>query len=570
MFDNLQERLGSILNGLTGRGALSEADVSAALREVRRALLEADVALEVVRGFTDRVREKAVGAEILKSIKPGQMVVKIVHDELVEMLGTDGEGISLNAAAPVVIMMVGLQGSGKTTTSAKIAKRLTTRERKKVLMASLDTRRPAAQEQLRQLGVQTGVDTLPIVEGQSPVDIAARAVQAAKLGGHDVVILDTAGRTHIDEPLMVEMADIKKKANPHEILLVADALTGQDAVNLARNFDERVGITGLVLTRMDGDGRGGAALSMRAVTGKPVKLIGVGEKMDELDEFHPRRIADRILGMGDIVSLVEKAAESIDAEKAAAMAARMAKGKFDLNDMADQIRQMEKLGGMGGIMGMMPGMAGMKDKMAAAGLNDNIFKRQLAIISSMTKAERANPDILKHSRKKRIAAGSGTDAADINKLLKMHRQMADMMKMMGGKKGGMMKQMMGGRQQDGPWRHDGRRHAGPVEHGPQAARSAGQAGGSFRTHQGNGRHAWWFARRTSGSWRREIAGSWRPPGPARPAEEEVRRAFRDRSRNQGKAFRLSPVDRQYRRRSRPHARRALPLHQGSRRLEGHA
>ncbi len=444
MFDNLQERLGSILNGLTGRGALSEADVSAALREVRRALLEADVALEVVRGFTDRVREKAVGAEILKSIKPGQMVVKIVHDELIDMLGTDGEGISLNAAAPVVIMMVGLQGSGKTTTSAKIAKRLTTRERKKVLMASLDTRRPAAQEQLRQLGVQTGVDTLPIIEGQSPVDIAARAVQAAKLGGHDVVILDTAGRTHIDEPLMVEMADIKKKANPHEILLVADALTGQDAVNLARNFDERVGITGLVLTRMDGDGRGGAALSMRAVTGKPVKLIGVGEKMDELDEFHPRRIADRILGMGDIVSLVERAAESIDAEKAAAMAARMAKGKFDLNDMADQIRQMEKLGGMGGIMGMMPGMAGMKDKMAAAGLNDNIFKRQLAIISSMTKAERANPDILKHSRKKRIAAGSGTDAADINKLLKMHRQMADMMKMMGGKKGGMMKQMMGG------------------------------------------------------------------------------------------------------------------------------
>jgi signal recognition particle subunit SRP54 len=444
MFENLQERLGSILNGLTGRGALSEADVSAALREVRRALLEADVALEVVRAFTDRVREKAVGAEILKSIKPGQMVVKIVHDELVDMLGTDGEGISLNAAAPVVIMMVGLQGSGKTTTSAKIAKRLTTRERKKVLMASLDTRRPAAQEQLRQLGVQTGVDTLPIVEGQNPVDIAARAVQAAKLGGHDVVILDTAGRTHIDEPLMVEMADIKKKANPNEILLVADALTGQDAVNLARNFDERVGITGLVLTRMDGDGRGGAALSMRAVTGKPVKLIGVGEKMDELDEFHPRRIADRILGMGDIISLVERAAENIDAEKAAAMAARMAKGKFDLNDMADQIRQMEKLGGMGGIMGMMPGMAGMKDKMAAAGLNDNIFKRQLAIISSMTKAERANPDILKHSRKKRIASGSGTDASDINKLLKMHRQMADMMKMMGGKKGGMMKQMMGG------------------------------------------------------------------------------------------------------------------------------
>ncbi|MBW8300308.1 MAG: signal recognition particle protein [Hydrogenophaga sp.] len=445
MFDNLQDRLGSILNGLTGRGALSEADVSAALREVRRALLEADVALEVVRNFTDRVREKAVGAAVLKSIKPGQMVVKIVHDELVEMLGSEGVGVDLNAAAPVVIMMVGLQGSGKTTTTGKIAKRLTDRERKKVLMASLDTRRPAAQEQLRQLGVQTGIDVLPIIAGQSPTDIASRAVQAAKLGGHDVVILDTAGRTHIDEPLMVEMADIKKNAKPHEILLVADALTGQDAVNLARNFDERVGITGLVLTRMDGDGRGGAALSMRAVTGKPIKLIGVGEKMSELEEFHPRRIADRILGMGDIVSLVERAAENIDAEKAAAMAAKMAKGKFDLDDLADQLRQMQKMGGMGGIMGLMPGMSGMKDKMAAAGLNDKLFGRQIAIIQSMTKAERANPDILKHSRKKRIAAGSGTDAAEINKLLKMHRQMADMMKAMGGKKGGgMMKQMMGG------------------------------------------------------------------------------------------------------------------------------
>jgi signal recognition particle subunit SRP54 len=445
MFENLQDRLGSILNGLTGRGALSESDVSAALREVRRALLEADVSLEVVRSFTDRVREKAVGAEILKSIKPGQMVVKIVHDELIEMLGGEGVGVDLHAAAPVVIMMVGLQGSGKTTTTAKIANRLTTREKKKVLMASLDTRRPAAQEQLRQLGTQANIDTLPVIAGQSPTDIAARAVQAAKLGGHDVVILDTAGRTHIDEPLMVEMADIKKKSNPHEILLVADSLTGQDAVNLARSFDERVGITGLVLTRMDGDGRGGAALSMRAVTGKPIKLIGVGERMGELEEFHPRRIADRILGMGDIISLVEKAAENIDAEKAAAMAAKMAKGKFDLNDLADQLRQMQKMGGMGGIMGLMPGMAGMKDKMAAAGLDDKLFGRQIAIIQSMTKAERANPDLLKHSRKKRIAAGSGTDAAAINKLLKMHRQMADMMKMMGGKgKGGMMKQMMGG------------------------------------------------------------------------------------------------------------------------------
>ena len=446
MFESLQERLGSILNGLTGRGALSEADVSAALREVRRALIEADVALDVVRSFTDRVREQAVGAAVVKSIKPGQMVVKIVHDELVAMLGSEGETIDLNAPAPVVIMMVGLQGSGKTTTSGKIAKRLMDRQGKKVLMASLDTRRPAAQEQLRQLGEQGGIATLPIIESQTPVDIARRAVQAGKLGGHDVVILDTAGRTHIDEPLMAEMADIKKVSSPHEILLVADALTGQDAVNLATSFDERVGITGLVLTRMDGDGRGGAALSMRAVTGKPVKLVGVGEKMDALEEFHPKRVADRILGMGDIVSLVEKASETIDAEKAAAMAKKMQSGKFDLNDLADQLRQMEKMGGMGGIMGMMPGMGKMKDQMAAAGLDDGIFKQQLAIIGSMTKKERANPDILKHSRKKRIAGGSGTDAAAINKLLKMHRQMADMMKAMGGKGkgGGMMRGLMGG------------------------------------------------------------------------------------------------------------------------------
>ncbi|MEO4043761.1 signal recognition particle protein [Hoeflea sp. CAU 1731] len=446
MFESLQDRLGSILNGLTGRGALSDKDVSAALREVRRALLEADVALEVVRDFTEKVREKAVGSEVLKSIKPGQMVVKIVHDELVEMLGSEGVAIDLNAPAPVVVMMVGLQGSGKTTTTGKIAARLTQRDRRKVLMASLDTRRPAAQEQLRQIGEQTGVETLPIIPGQSPTDIAGRAVQAAKLGGHDVVILDTAGRTHIDEPLMVEMANIRQKANPHEILLVADALTGQDAVNLARNFDDRVGITGLVLTRMDGDGRGGAALSMRAVTGKPIKLIGVGEKMDALEEFHPKRIADRILGMGDIVSLVEKAAESIDAEKAQAMAERMKAGKFDLNDLEDQLKQMQKLGGVGGIMGMMPGVGKMKDQMAAAGVDDSIFKRQLAIISSMTRRERAHPELLKHSRKKRIAAGSGTSAADINKLLKMHRQMGDMMKSMGGKgkKGGMLGKMMGG------------------------------------------------------------------------------------------------------------------------------
>ncbi|GGD96306.1 signal recognition particle protein [Aureimonas endophytica] len=447
MFDSLQDRLGSILNNLTGRGALSENDVAAALREVRRALLEADVALEVVRSFTERVREKAVGATVLKSIKPGQMVVKIVHDELVATLGHDQVAIDLNAPAPVTIMMVGLQGSGKTTTSAKIAKRLLEKQRRKVLMASLDTRRPAAQEQLRILGEQVGVATLPIIAGQGPTEIASRAAQAARLGGYDILILDTAGRTHIDEPLMAEMAEIKQRSAPHEILLVADSLTGQDAVNLARSFDDRVGITGIVLTRVDGDGRGGAALSMRAVTGKPIKLIGTGEKMDALEEFYPARIADRILGMGDIVSLVERAAETIDAEKAAAMAKKMQSGKFDLNDLADQIGQMQKMGGMGGLMGLMPGMAKMKDQISAAGLDDRLLKRQLAIISSMTREERANPDLLKHSRKKRIAAGSGTDAADINKLLKMHRQMADMMKAMGGKGGkgaGIMGKLMGG------------------------------------------------------------------------------------------------------------------------------
>jgi len=437
LFQSLSDRLGHIFEGLTRRGALSDKDVGAALREIRRALIEADVALEVVRDFTERVREKAVGADVVKSVTPGQMVIKIVHDELVAVLGSQAEPISLAAAAPVVIMMVGLQGSGKTTTSAKIAKRLNEKSRKKVLMASLDTRRPAAQEQLRQLGEQTGIDTLPVIASQGPVDIAARAIQAGKLGGYDVVILDTAGRTHIDEPLMVEMADIKAKSHPHEILLVADALTGQDAVNLARAFDSRVGITGIVLTRVDGDGRGGAALSMRAVTGKPIKLIGTGEKMDALEDFHPGRIADRILGMGDIVSLVEKAAANIDAEKAAAMARRMQKGEFDLNDLSDQLQQMQKLGGMGGLMGMLPGIGKMKKQIEAAGIDDAIFKRQQAMISSMTRQERRSPKILNAKRKQRVAAGSGTSVQDLNKLLKMHLQMADMMKRLGRGKGGL-------------------------------------------------------------------------------------------------------------------------------------
>ncbi|MDB5643489.1 MAG: ffh, partial [Hyphomicrobiales bacterium] len=357
MFEGLSEKLSGIFDALTRRGVLSDEDVAAALREVRRALLEADVALEVVRSFTDKVRDRAVGANVVKSVTPGQMVIKIVNDVLIETLGADADPINLEAAPPVAIMMVGLQGAGKTTTAAKIAKRLRDREKKRVLMASLDVKRPAAQEQLAVLGRQIGIDTLPIVAGQTPVQIARRAEETARLQGFDVVILDTAGRTHIDEPLMAEMAEIKAATNPHEILLVADSLTGQDAVNLAKNFNERVGITGIVLTRVDGDGRGGAALSMRAVTGKPIKLIGTGEKVDDLDEFHPQRIANRILGMGDIVSLVEKAAQTIDAEKAMRIADKMRKGKFDLEDLSDQLAQVEKIGGIGGIMGMLPGMA---------------------------------------------------------------------------------------------------------------------------------------------------------------------------------------------------------------------
>ncbi len=438
MFQGLSDKLNSILQGLTRRGALTEDDVNAALREVRRALLEADVALEVVRSFTEKVRARAVGAEVTKSVTPGQQVIKIVNDVLVETLGGEGEVISLNAEPPVPILMVGLQGSGKTTTTAKIAKRLTDREKRKVLMASLDTRRPAAMEQLAILGKQVGVDTLPIVAGQSAVQIARRAVEAARLGGYDVVMLDTAGRVTLDEELMAEAAEVKAVANPHEVLLVADALTGQDAVNTARAFDARTGLTGIVLTRMDGDGRGGAALSMRAVTGKPIKLVGTGEKVDALEEFHPGRVANRILGMGDIVSLVEKAAATIDQQQAQAMAERMAKGKFDLNDLKAQLKQMQNLGGMGGVMGMLPGVAKMKQQMSAANMDDKVIVRQIAIIDSMTPAERRDPELLKASRKRRVAAGSGTSPEAINKLLKMHRQMADMMKLMGRQKGGML------------------------------------------------------------------------------------------------------------------------------------
>ena len=437
MFEGLSQRLSGILDALTRRGALMEDDVNAAMREVRRALIEADVSLDVVKSFTDKVKNRAVGAEVIKSVTPGQMVVKIVHDTLVETLGADAEPISLESVPPVPVLMVGLQGSGKTTTTAKLAKRFKDRANKKVMMASLDTRRPAAMEQLAILGQQIGVDTLPIIAGQSAVQITRRALDAARLGGYDVIMLDTAGRTTIDEALMAEVAEVAQIANPHEILLVADALTGQDAVNTAKAFAGRVDLTGIVLTRIDGDGRGGAALSMRAVTGKPIKVVGTGEKMDAIEDFHPGRIANRILGMGDIVSLVEKAAETIDHEKAQAIAEKMRKGKFDLDDMREQLAQVEKIGGIGGILGMMPGVAKMKNQIASANLDNKVIARQIAIINSMTPQERRDPDILKNSRKKRIAAGSGTKAEEINRLLKTHRQMADVMKMMGkgGKRG---------------------------------------------------------------------------------------------------------------------------------------
>ncbi|MFN0219841.1 MAG: signal recognition particle protein [Hyphomicrobium sp.] len=441
MFQSLQERLSGVLDKLTRRGALTESDVVEAMREVRRALLEADVALDVVKDFTDKVKAKAVGAEVLRSVTPGQMVVKIVNDELTAMLGSDAAPIDLTAAPPVGILMVGLQGSGKTTTTAKIAYRLTNRDRKKVLMASLDTRRPAAQAQLKVLGEQTGVATLPIIAGQTPIQIAKRANEAARLGGYDVVLYDTAGRVTVDDELMDEVRDIKAAMNPHEVLLVADALTGQDAVNTAKAFDSRIGVTGIVLTRADGDGRGGAALSMRAVTGKPIKLIGVGEKWDALEDFHPGRIAGRILGMGDVVSLVERAAQTIDVEKATKIAEKMKKGSFDLEDLSDQLAQMQKLGGMGGILGMMPGVAKIKGQINEAGLDKSLV-HQRAIISSMTPHERRNPKALDAKRKRRIAAGSGTRVEEINKLIKMHRQMADMMKTMGRSKG-MLNRFMG-------------------------------------------------------------------------------------------------------------------------------
>ncbi len=443
MFDTLSDRLGGIFDGLTGRGALSDKDVSAALREIRVALLEADVALPVVKDFIEKVRERAVGEEVIRSVKPGQQVVKIVHDGLVDMLGGEDADTTLKIdSPPAVIMMAGLQGSGKTTTTGKLALRLAGREKKKVLLASLDVRRPAAMEQLAILAGQAGdgVTALPIVKGQLPADIARRAIQAAKLGGYDVLILDTAGRTTLDEQMMNEADEIATIASPQETLLVADSLTGQDAVETAKRFHERLPLTGLVLTRMDGDGRGGAALSMRAVTGLPIKFLGVSEKLDGIEAFDAKRLAGRILGQGDIVSLVEKAAENYDQEKAERMAKKMRKGEFDLEDLADQLRQMQKMGGLGGIMGMLPGAKKAKAAMDAANLDDKVLARQEAIILSMTREERRKPALLNASRRKRIAAGAGVSVQDVNRLMKMHKQMGGMMKKMG--RGG-MKGLMG-------------------------------------------------------------------------------------------------------------------------------
>jgi signal recognition particle subunit SRP54 len=452
VFDALTERLSGVFDRLSGRGVLSDQDIDEALREVRVALLEADVALPVVREFIAKAKERATGEAVIRSVRPADQVVKITYDGLVEMLGGEGEaeGLNLSLNPPTVVLMAGLQGSGKTTTAGKLALKLV-KDRKKVLLASLDTRRPAAMEQLGMLAEQAGANFLPIVAGQSAPDIARRAMQAARLQGFDVLILDTAGRTTLDEAMMSEAAEIAKISHPSETLLVADSLTGQDAVRTAKAFHERLPLTGLVLTRADGDGRGGAALSMRAVTGLPIKFLGVSEKIDGLDAFDARRVAGRILGQGDVVALVEKAAADLDVAKAEAMARKLAKGQFDLDMMADQLAQMKRMGGMEGLMGLMPGVQKMKRQIAESGLSDKTFDRQMAIISSMTKQERRKPDVLQASRKRRIAAGSGVEVAEVNRLLKQHRQMADAFKALsknGGKGFGQMAKMLGGGDMD--------------------------------------------------------------------------------------------------------------------------
>ncbi|QNE33307.1 signal recognition particle protein [Sphingomonas sp. NBWT7] len=495
MFDSLSDRLGGVFDRLRGRGALTEADVRQAMREVRIALLEADVALPVARKFVDEATEKAIGQNVLRSVTPGQQVVKIVNDALIAMLGGEdpqAAELNLGVTPPAVIMMVGLQGSGKTTTTAKIAKRLSAgqtvlggggaRDRKKVLMASLDVNRPNAQEQLATLGTQVDVQTLPIIAGQQPVDIARRALQAAKLQGFDVLMLDTAGRLHVDQALMDEMKAVAEISRPQEILLVVDSLTGQDAVNVAQNFSEQVPLTGVVLTRMDGDARGGAALSMRAVTGKPIKFAGTGEKMDALEAFHAERVAGRILGMGDVVSLVERAAESIQQEDAERMAAKLSKGQFDLDDLRSQLAQMRRMGGLGALAGMMPGMKKAQAAMASGAVDERILLRMDAMITSMTQKERSKPELINAKRKIRIAKGSGTTVQDVNKLLKMHQEMSTAMKKirkMGGLKG--MLAMLG---KGGPG--GGMGGIGNAIGGPELGEMLGKAGGGLPGLPGGG------------------------------------------------------------------------------------
>ncbi|MFM8799452.1 MAG: signal recognition particle protein [Tagaea sp.] len=437
MFEQLGGKLGAVFDRLRGRGVITEADVDTALREVRLALLEADVALQVVKDFVAAVRLEAIGQQVVRSVTPGQMVVKIVHDKLIDTLGATASEINLRAVPPIPVLMLGLQGSGKTTTSAKLAKRLTEKDRKKVLLASLDTRRPAAQEQLAVLGQQIGVATLPIVAGQDPVAIARRAMETGRIEGYDVVVLDTAGRLSIDEELMAEAKAVRDAVQPVESLLVVDALTGQDALVTATRFNDGIGVTGVVMTRLDGDQRGGAALSMRAVTGKPIKFAGLGEKMDALEPFHPDRVAGRILGMGDIVGLVEKAQETVEAEQAEKLAAKIRKGEFDFDDLLSQLRQVKKMGGLGGVMGMLPGVAKIKAQMKDANVDENVLKKQEAIICSMTKRERRDAKVLDGKRKRRIAAGSGTSVEEVNRLVKQFMEMSRVMKQMGklGQKG---------------------------------------------------------------------------------------------------------------------------------------
>lgn len=442
MFSNLSTKLGDVFAKLKKRAVLTEADIDAAMREIRIALLEADVALPMAKDFIASLKQKALGAEVLKGINPAQMVVKLTHDHLVTLLGSEHQELNFAATPPVVILMAGLQGSGKTTTTGKLALRLKNKQHKKVLVASLDVYRPAAQQQLEQVAKQAGIPSLPIINGQKPLEITERALKTARLEGYDVLLLDTAGRLHIDDELMTELQSVKQLANPLETLLVADSMTGQDAVNIAKSFHEKIGVTGIVLTRVDGDGRGGAALSMRAVTGQPIKFIGIGEKLDEFEEFYPDRVASRILDMGNIVSLVEKAAENVTQAEAEQMASRLMQGQFDFNDLLDQLRKMKKMGGMGAMMKMLPGVGKLQQQLENANVDEKMLSRQEAVILSMTKQERQHPKLINGSRRQRIARGAGVQVSDVNRLLKQQMQMQDMMKKM--KKIGEKGMMRGG------------------------------------------------------------------------------------------------------------------------------